>query len=51
MWWKKNNYRHGELGTFTGKINPQLTIGKKCWVSYGKGKEIKTQSHNVVFGD
>jgi hypothetical protein len=44
-------YRHGKLGIFTGKIKPQLTKERKCWVSSGKRMEIKMQSHNVAFGE
>ena len=48
---ENDNYRHGELGIFTGKINPQLTTERKCWVSSGRRMEIKMQSHSAVFGD
>jgi len=47
---ENNDYRHGELGIFTGKINPQLTIERKCWVFPGRRMEIKMHSHNVVLG-
>jgi hypothetical protein len=47
---ENNDYRHGEMGFFTGKINHQFTIERKYWIPSGKGMEIKMQSHNVPFG-